>query len=57
MRPPKKKVGPRGLPPSGRAPMKGWEQLSARFALVPLRGLGGGFTLFRLAPRGRGGAA
>ena len=42
---------------AGRAPMKGWEQLSARFALVPLRGLGGGFTLFRLAPRGRGGAA
>ncbi len=38
---------------AGRAPMRGWEQLSARFALVPLRSLGGGFTLFRLAPRAR----
>lgn len=36
---------------AGRAPMKGWEQLSARFALVPLRRLASGFTLFRLGAR------
>lgn len=41
----------------GRRPMTGWESLTARFALEPLRRLDGGFTLFRLAPRASGGAA
>ena len=36
---------------AGRAPMKGWEQLSARFALLPLRRFASGFTLFRLVAR------
>ena len=36
---------------AGRAPMTGWKTLSARFALVPLRSLDAGFTLFCLEAR------
>ena len=35
----------------GRRPMTGYETLAARFELKPLRRIGAGFTLFRLAPR------
>lgn len=38
----------------GRRPMTGYEALAARFELTPLRRLGGGFTLFRLAARPSG---
>ncbi|MBK8597234.1 MAG: hypothetical protein IPP07_05585 [Holophagales bacterium] len=41
----------------GRRPMTGYETLAARFDLTPLRRLGGGFTLYRLAPRPGGGAS
>jgi hypothetical protein len=40
----------------GRRPMTGFESLEKRFDLVPLRQLGGGFTLFRLDSRAAGGA-
>lgn len=39
----------------GRRPMTGFESLAKRFDLVPLRQLGGGFTLFRLDSRAAGG--
>lgn len=38
-----------------RRPMTGFESLAKRFDLVPLRQLGGGFTLFRLDSRAAGG--
>lgn len=42
---------------AGRAPMQGWERLNARFALLPLRRLASGFTLYRLAARAPAGPA